>query len=99
LNLSYLCIFQDPGIIIKKIYEAIEFDQASWMKPYIEFNTTEHAKARNDFEKDFYKLMNNSVFGKIMKNLRKQVRVSVIQPQTYLKKYNQKILLQYIKEK
>jgi hypothetical protein len=57
------------------------------MKPYIEFNTTEHAKTRNDFEKNFYKLINNSVFGKTMKNLRKQVRVSVVQLQTHPKKY------------
>jgi hypothetical protein len=57
------------------------------MKPYIEFNITERAKARNDFEKDFYKLMNNSVFGKTMENLRKRVHVSVVQPQTHPKKY------------
>jgi hypothetical protein len=58
------------------------------MKLYIEFNTTERAKAKNDFEKDFYKLINNSVFGKTMENLRKRVRVSVVQPQTHPKKYN-----------
>jgi hypothetical protein len=57
------------------------------MKPYIEFNTTECAKAKNDFEKDFYKLMNNSVFGKTLENLRKRVRVSVVQSQTHPKKY------------
>jgi hypothetical protein len=83
-NLQY---YVSQGIVIKKIHEAIEFDQASWMKPYIEFNTTERAKAKNDFEKDFYKLMNNSVFGKTMENLRKRVRVSVVQPQTHPKKY------------
>jgi hypothetical protein len=83
-NLQY---YVSQGIIIKKIHKAIEFDQAPWMKPYIEFNTTERAKAKNDFEKDFYKLMNNSVFGKTMENLRKRVRVSVVQPQTHLKKY------------
>jgi hypothetical protein len=83
-NLQY---YVSQGIVIKKIHEAIEFDQASWMKPYIEFNTTERAKAKNDFEKDFYKLMNNSVFGKTMENLRKRVCVSVVQPQTHPKKY------------
>ncbi|GET56481.1 uncharacterized protein LOC114537920 [Rhizophagus irregularis DAOM 181602=DAOM 197198] len=83
-NLQY---YVSQGLVIKKVYEAIKFEQASWMKPYIEFNTAERAKAKNDFEKDFYKLMNNSVFGKTMENLRKRVRVSVVQPQTHPKKY------------
>jgi hypothetical protein len=83
-NLQY---YVSQGIIIKKIHEAIEFDQTPWMKPYIEFNTTEHAKAKNDFEKDFYKLMNNSVFGNTMENLRKRIRILVVQPQTHPKKY------------
>ncbi|GET54115.1 hypothetical protein RIR_jg31686.t2 [Rhizophagus irregularis DAOM 181602=DAOM 197198] len=83
-NLQY---YVSQGLVIKKVYEAIKFEQAPWMKPYIEFNTAERAKAKNDFEKDFYKLMNNSVFGKTMENLRKRVRVSVVQPQTHPKKY------------
>ncbi|GET54475.1 hypothetical protein GLOIN_2v1775922 [Rhizophagus irregularis DAOM 181602=DAOM 197198] len=54
-NLQY---YVSQGLVIKKVYEAIKFEQAPWMKPYIEFNTAERAKAKNDFEKDFYKLMN-----------------------------------------
>ncbi|GET55431.1 uncharacterized protein LOC111108966 [Rhizophagus irregularis DAOM 181602=DAOM 197198] len=83
-NLQY---YVSQSLVIKKVYEAIKFEQAPWMKPYIEFNPAERAKAKNDFEKDFYKLMNNSVFGKTMENLRKRVHVSVVQPQTHPKKY------------
>ncbi|POG70451.1 hypothetical protein GLOIN_2v1775922 [Rhizophagus irregularis DAOM 181602=DAOM 197198] len=83
-NLQY---YISQSLVIKKVYEAIKFEQAPWMKPYIEFNTAKHAKTKNDFEKDFYELMNNSVFGKTMENLRKRVRVSVVQPQTHPKKY------------
>ena len=52
------------GLVLERIHKAIEFKQSAWMKEYIAFNTKLRTAATNDFEKDFYKLMNNSVFGK-----------------------------------
>ena len=71
VNISTLKQALDHGLILSKVYRVIEYNQSNWLKPYIDKNTELRAQAKNEFEKNFFKLMNNSVFDKMIENVRK----------------------------
>ena len=66
------------GQILKKVHRVIQFNQEAWLKEYIDMNTDLRKQARNEIEKDFFKVMNNSVFEKTVENVRKHRTKKVV---------------------
>ena len=82
-----LQLYLSLGMKLTKVHRVLKFKQSDWMKNYIYFNTEKRTNAAHSFEKDFCKLMINSVYGKTMENLRKRILVRLVNNEKYFLKY------------
>lgn len=78
VHIKNLQLYLSLGLVLKKIHRGIQFSQKAWLKPYIDFNTQKRQNAVSTHEKNFFKLLINSIFGKMMENVRKHKNVKFI---------------------
>ena len=78
IHYRMLKIYVRHGMVVEKIHEIISLKQSRWLEKYISFNTQKRNKAKNDFEKDFFKLLVNAPFGKFLENVRNRLGLELI---------------------
>ena len=86
IHYKLLRYYEELGLKIKKIHNIISFKQDRWLRKYIDFNTNERTKANSEFEKDLWKLMNNSFYGKTMENIRDRNTFTLVSDEKQAKK-------------
>ena len=82
-----LQLYLSLGMKLTKMHKVLKFKQSDWMKKYINFNTEKRTNGADSFEKDFFKLMINSVYCKTMENLRKRINVRLVNNKNDISKY------------
>ena len=75
LNLQ---LYVEMGLVVRNVHRILQFSQSTWLKPYIEKNTEMRQQSTNKFHEKFFKLMNNSCYGKTLESKRNRVNVQLV---------------------
>ena len=75
IHYRMLKLYVRHGLVIDKVHEIISFKQSKWLEKYISFNTHKRNRAKNDFENEFFKLLVDAAFGKMMENVRNRLKI------------------------
>jgi len=78
LHYRNLKLYIQLGLVLKNVHRVLSFTQTTYLKQYIDFNTSKRAQSKNDFEKDLFKLFNNAIFGKTCENVDKRIEVQLV---------------------
>ena len=78
VHYATLKLYESLGLKVTRVHRGIKFKESAWIQKYIDLNTKLRTAAKNEFEKDFFKLMNNSVFGKTTENIDNRVDVRLV---------------------
>lgn len=90
LHINNLKFYIEQGLILTKIHRGIKFIQTKWLKPYIDLNTQKRVMATSKFEKNFFKLLVNSIYGKCLENVRKYRDVKIVTSEFFAQRYANK---------
>ena len=78
VHIRLLKFYLEQGLVLKEIHRVLRFKQSCWLQPYVMFNTEKRKQCSTDFEKDFFKLMNNAPYGKTMEDVKNHMDFALI---------------------
>ena len=78
VHFAVLKFYLEMGLTLKKVHRVVKYKQKPWLKEYIDFNSQQRALSSNEFDKAFYKLKNNALFGKTMEDVRKRMNYKLV---------------------
>ena len=76
--MQLLKFYLEQGLVLKQVHRVVRFKQSAWLKPYVRFNTNKRKESTSDFQKDFFKLMNNAPYGKTMEDVKNHTKFELV---------------------